>query len=361
MYPKGVAVIAITKRGVETAIKIKQALNKADLSCTVYVPQKYHHEGLVPLNKKLDVFMRDIYSTVDAIVSIMAIGITIRAVAPLLEGKLVDPAVIGVDASGRFVVSLLSGHYGGANLLTQIIAEGIGATPVITTASEALNKQSIDELARLLHLSIINPKSLVAVNSAIVNDERVALIVVGDATLPDDVASKFEVKKVRTLNEAAELVGNYAAVAIVTKEPTAAMEFSKPVTILKPKRVIVGVGARKNVTKDQVLTAMNAALSKANLTVEQVDGVATVELKKETAGLVSAASELKLPLFFLTVKELSALKHDALSPDSELVKKTIGVGGVCEQAAIIKAGKNPRLILKKQKLNGVTVAIAEGE
>lgn len=361
MYHKGIAVVAITKHGVETAAKIKQALNKADLPSTVYVPQKYHREGMVPLDKKLDVFMRDIYSTVDAIVSVMATGITIRAVAPLLESKLVDPAVIGVDASGRFVISLLSGHYGGANLLTQIIAEGIGATPVITTASETLNKQSVDELARLLHLSIVNPKSLVAVNSAVVNDERVALIVVSGITLPSKVVSTFEVKQVETLNEAAKIVDNYAAAAIITKEPPETMDFSKPVTILKPKRIILGIGARKNVTEDQVLTAVNTALSKINLPVERVDCIATVELKKETSGLINAASKLKLPIFFLTVKELGALKNEALSPDSELVKKTIGVGGVCEQAALIKAGKNPRLILKKQKLNGVTVAIAEGE
>ncbi|MCX8150710.1 MAG: cobalt-precorrin 5A hydrolase [Candidatus Bathyarchaeota archaeon] len=360
MYPNGIAVIAITRRGVETAVKIKQALIKADLSCNVYVPRKYYREELMPLDKKLNVFIKEIYSKVDALVSIMATGITIRAVAPLLEGKLIDPAVIGVDSAGKFVISLLSGHYGGANLLTQIIAEGIGATAVITTASEALNKQSVDEFARLLHLTIVNPESLVAVNAAVVNEERVAFIVVGDVNL-SEIVSTSKVQRVDTMNQAAEIVGSYDAAAIITKESVVTTSFPKPVTLLKPKRIIIGIGARKNVAEDQVITAVNAALSKVNLPIERVDGLATVDLKKETTGLVNAAAKLRLKLAFLTVEELGALKHDKLSPDSELVKKTIGVGGVCEQAALIKAGKNPQLILKKQKLNGVTIAIAEGE
>ena len=84
----------------------------------------------------------------DALVAVMATGIIIRAVAPYLESKLTDPAVIGVDAAGKFVISLLSGHYGGANELAKIIAQGIGGTAVITTASDATGKQSVDELAR---------------------------------------------------------------------------------------------------------------------------------------------------------------------------------------------------------------------
>ena len=119
MYAKGIAVVAITRRGVETALKIKEALDKAGLNSTVYAPKKYSQNGVVALEKKFADFIKDTYSTVDALVAVMATGITIRAVAPLLESKLTDPAVIGVDATGKFVISLLSGHYGGANELAK--------------------------------------------------------------------------------------------------------------------------------------------------------------------------------------------------------------------------------------------------
>jgi cobalt-precorrin 5A hydrolase len=334
---------------------------QADLPCVVYAPEKYSQKEAVPLDKKLDVFVKEIYPKVDAFVGVMATGIIIRAVAPYLEGKLVDPAVIGVDASGKFVISLLSGHYGGANFLTKIIAEGIGATPVITTASDAMGKQSVDELARILHLIIVNPESLVAVNSAIVNGERLALVLVGNVKIPTDAACGYTVEKAENVEQAVEIMGNYDAGAIVTQKLVEAKVFSKPVTILKPKKIIMGLGARKEVTQDQVLKAINTALSRANLPLERVDGLATVDIKKDTLDLVSAAQKLGLNLEFLTVAELGALKHEDLSPDSKLVEETIGVGGVCERAAIVKAGKNAHLILKKQKLNGVTVAIAEGE
>ena len=157
MYAKGIAVVAITRRGVETALKINQALEDAGFSSKVYAPKKYSQNGVVPLEKKFSDFIKDNYSQVDALVAVMATGIIIRAVAPLLESKLTDPAVIGVDAAGKFVISFLSGHYGGANELARIIAEGIGGTAVITTASEATGKQSVDELARNLHLTILEP------------------------------------------------------------------------------------------------------------------------------------------------------------------------------------------------------------
>ena len=185
MYSKGIAVVAITRRGVETSLKIKEALDNAGLSSKVYAPKKYSQNGVVPLDKKIDEFVKDTYHAVDALVAVMATGITIRAVAPYLESKLTDPAVIGVDAAGKFVISLLAGHYGGANELTKIIARGIGGTAVITTASDATGKQSVDELARTLHLTIQNPESLVAVNSAIVNGDRLVVVLIGDVRNPN--------------------------------------------------------------------------------------------------------------------------------------------------------------------------------
>src|SRR5512136_734465 len=184
MFSNGIAIVAITKRGVETALRIKEALTEKDFLSIVYAPGKYVQTGVIPLDKRFDEFVKDHYQTVDAIVGVMATGIIIRTVAPLLQDKMTDPAVIGVDASGRFVISLLSGHYGGANELTKLIADGIGATPVVTTASDVMGKQSVDELARILHLKIENPHSLVAVNSTIVDGGTIVLVKLTDAKIP---------------------------------------------------------------------------------------------------------------------------------------------------------------------------------
>ncbi len=361
MYSRGIAVIAITRSGVETALKIKTALNALQMDCTVYAPKKHELEGTIAIDKPLDEFVKDTYPKVDAIVAVMATGIIIRAVAPYLKSKLVDPAVLAVDAAGRFVVSLLSGHYGGANELARLIAEGIGATPVITTASDALGKQSVDELARALHWEIVNPESLVAVNSTLVNGERMVLVSLGDVKIPKKMISGFTVEFAENAEQALEIVDNYDAGAVVTQEPLALGESKKPVAVLKPKKIIVGLGARKDITENQILSAINTALKQVKLPVERVDGLASANIKKEERGMICAAAKLKLNIDFISIEELRGFKHDDLSPDSKMVEEKIGVGGVCERAALITAGKNAHLILKKQKLNGVTVAVAEGE
>src|SRR3972149_5713018 len=114
MFSKGIAIVAITERGAETALQIQKVLTKLDLASKVFAPAKYGLTGVIPLDKKFGEFVKDTYGKVDGIVAVMAAGIVVRAVAPLLESKLSDPAVVVVDVCGRFTVSLLSGHYGGA-------------------------------------------------------------------------------------------------------------------------------------------------------------------------------------------------------------------------------------------------------
>ena len=361
MYAKGIAVVAITRRGVETALKIKEALDKAGLNSTVYAPKKYSQIGVVILEKKLADFIKDTYSSMDALVAVMATGIVIRAVAPLLESKLTDPAVVGVDATGKFAISLLSGHYGGANEIAKTIAKGIGATPVITTASDVTGKMSVDEIAKNLHLTIQNPESLVAVNAAIVNGDRLIVVLTGNVKIPTNEISCFEIKKAENGVQALEIVNNYDAGVIITSQPLSIAKFVKPFTILKTKSVVVGLGARKDSTADSIIEAVDTALERIHVPLERVNSFATVDIKKTSKPMVEAVERLGAPLEFLSVDALRSLNHQDLSPDSAMVQEKIGVGGVCERASLLIAGKNSKLLLKKVKLNGVTVAVAEGE
>lgn len=361
MYSKGIAVVAITRRGVATALKIKNALDSQGLPCTVYAPEKYSQNGTVTLDNKLPEFIKETYSKVNAIVAVMATGIIIRAVAPYLESKLTDPAVIGVDAQGKFVISLLSGHYGGANELTKLIAKGIDANAVITTASEVAGKLSVDELARKLHFTIQNPQSLVAVNAAIVNEDRIVLVLIDDVKMPTETVSCFEMKKADRSEQALDIVSNYDAGIIVTGETLSIGNSAKPITVLKPKKIVVGLGARKHSSSESIVEAVNTALERIGLPLERIGGFATVDIKRDSPAMIEVAEKMGLPLEFLSVNALRSLRHGDLSPDSKLVEEKIGVGGVSERAALISAGKDSRLILKKMKLNGVTVAIAEAE
>ena len=366
MYERGIAVVAITRRGVETALKIKEALRISGLTAKVYAPKKYSQSGVEALEGNTADFFKETYRTVDALVGVMASGIIIRAVAPYLESKLTDPAVIGVDAAGRFVVSLLSGHYGGANELTRIIAEGIGGTAVITTASDATGKQSVDEFARVLHLAILNPESLVAVNSAIVNGDHIVVVLLGDVQVATEQIGCYEIKRAETASQALEIINSYDAGVIVTSEPLSRTAFRidkvvKPVTILKTRRIVVGLGARKESSVNSIVEAVEIALGQVHVPLASVERVATVDIKRDSPQMVEAVKLLGKPLEFLSVDALRSVSSKDLSPDSKLVQEKIGVGGVCERAALLAAGKNSKLILKKTKLNSVTVAVAMGE
>ena len=160
---------------------------------------------------------------------------------------------------------------------------------------------------------------------------------------------------------ALEIVNNYDAGVIVTDEPLSVDKLIKPLTILKPKIVAVGLGARRDSIADSIIEAVNTALERVKVPLARVNRFATVDIKRNSPAMIKAVEQLGSPLEFLSVESLRSLNHKDLSPDSKMVQEKIGVGGVCERAALLIAGKNSKLILKKTKLNGVTVSIAEGE
>ena len=356
MYSKGIAIVAMTRNGVDTALKIRDALAKQNFSSNVYAPKKYAQVGVAPFEEKLEDFIEKAYHNISAIVAVMATGIIIRSVAPYLEDKLVDPAVLCVDASGKYVISLLSGHYGGANELAKIVAEGIGATPVITTASDVLGKQNVDDLARLLHLSVANSESILQVNSVIANGDRVALVLIGDANISSDQVTGYEIKKAETAEQALTIVNSYEAGVIVTKEALPVARFAKPVTILRLQQFAIGLSARSDVTTDQILRAVTSALKTANVPLENVTSIASVGITQDLQSMINAALTLGYNLKLISTDALKEFKHEDLSPSSENMQDEIN--GISERAALMAAGKSARLILKKTRQNGVTVAIA---
>ncbi|PVX24424.1 MAG: hypothetical protein CW691_07585, partial [Candidatus Bathyarchaeum sp.] len=161
--------------------------------------------------------------------------------------------------------------------------------------------------------------------------------------------------------QATEVVNGFDAGVIITNEDIPHDKIKKPVTVLKPQTIAVGIGSRKIVSEDDIVELVSGALKQVNIPLERVDHLATVEIKKDSPSMLNAAKKIGLNLEFISIDRLGAFKHEDLSADSKVVKQKIGVGGVCEQAALIVAGKKAKLILKKMKAKGVTVAVAQGE
>ena len=253
-------------------------------------------------------FVAEIFNKFDALIFICATGIAVRIIAPHIVSKLSDPAVIVIDERGQNVISLLSGHVGGANELTLKIAEAINSNPVITTATDVEKKFAADSFAAKLGL-IPTPKSAIkAINAAVLRDEPVYLTA-GDVTLN-----------------------------------------------LIPQKLIVGIGCKRGTSTEKISAAVTAACETINQPVERIKILASVDIKSDEGGLLEFAKNLGVEIKFFSVAELAKKITEYKLSESEFVKATLGIGNVCEAAALCCV-KSARFALPKKSFDGVTVAL----
>jgi cobalt-precorrin 5A hydrolase len=305
---------------------------------------------------KVDVFHKNIKETVstlfneyDCWVAIMASGIMVRTICPLIQSKLSDPAVLVVSENKKHVVSLLSGHLGGANQFSIKIAGLIGAVPVITTATDLKGKLGIDTLAYQFWFQVEQPHLIKEVNQLIAEDVKVDLYI--------PTRFKFLVNHplitrsyhIQTWDE------SFLRVSLPHKDSS--RKESDKYLDLHPKRIVAGLGSKKGIAGDQVFFAIRSALQHLHLPLERLDALATADVKKDEKGILSAASQSGLPLEIVSLNEIAHFENVDCTP-SDLVHREFGVSGVSEPVSLIRAGKQSRLILKKTAYNGVTVAIA---
>jgi len=259
IYNMNLALIAITDDGIDVAKRIKERLGD-DL--TVFLPQKLEQKTLKATyyTRKFGDQVGELFSRYEGFIFIMASGIVVRTITPHITDKYTDPAVVVVDDVGRFVISLLSGHEGGANNLAHNVANILHTDAVITTGTEA------------------------------------------------------------------------------------------------QKDIIIGIGCKRGIGSDEVKEAINSALASADVSIDRVRLAGTVDLKADEVGLLRALDELGIPLRVVSRSEIATCEKDYSK--SDFVIEKIGVGGVAEPAALI-SGRKTKLILKRQKYPGITVAIAQ--
>ncbi|MBI5679383.1 MAG: cobalt-precorrin 5A hydrolase [Methanobacterium sp.] len=324
-----IAIFTITKDAQDVAFNLKKVL---DEDSTVIKVGIFH--------KNVKETLKYVFRDYDCIIGIMATGIMVRNICGLIRDKIEDPAVLVMDDQAKHVISLLSGHFGGANEITLKIAEISGADPVITTATDIHGKIGIDSLARRYHLEIDDPKKIMTINSALVNNKTPDLY----------VPSKFEF----IFND--PLIKNsYNLLKFENKDLKAVFEDTE--IVLKPKKLVVGIGARKAVLQLDVKSAVESAINALNLSLDRIDMLATAEVKKNEVGIIETAMKLDIPLEIISLDKLKDFK-DPQCAKSLFVEGKFGIPGVCEPSALIAAGNNSKLIFRKTAFNGVTIAVA---
>jgi cobalt-precorrin 5A hydrolase len=284
----------------------------------------------------------------------MATGIVVRTITPFLTHKSVDPAVVVLDEKGHFVISLVSGHLGGANELAEQVASLTGGESVITTATDVHSMPAIDLLAKRLDCSTLHFTMFKSCNYALLHGKKVGIY-------PDIVKSYFsawgkpKIKFYKTINR---LLASDSAYKIVITNKQAVIGSSQKdnLLLLTPRNLVVGIGCNRTTSRTEIEETVKKVLDGAQLSFEAIKKIATVSVKSNEKGLLEFARKHNFEIEFHTPKQLN--KVACPTPPSKNVLNAVGSKGVCEPAALLSAGVTT-LLCKKIKTPNVTVAVAE--
>ncbi|WP_297489470.1 cobalt-precorrin 5A hydrolase [uncultured Cetobacterium sp.] len=260
---------------------------------------------------------------------IMATGIVVRKISILIKSKDIDPAVVVLDEGLNFVISLLSGHLGGANELAENLGEKLNMTPIITTSSDVTGKIAVDTLGQKLKSNLESLEKAKNVTSLIVDGKEVELI------LPKNINSTGKV-------EGVIINSNREKIEIVQ---------------LYPENLVIGLGARKDIPYEIVKEILEETFKKNNLSLKSIKHFATVDIKAKEKAFLQLSEEFQKKLIIVSRKDI--LEIEEQFEGSDFVKKTIGVRAVSEPCALLTSTGKGIFIEKKIKYKGVTLSIYE--
>lgn len=332
-----IAIISVSEKGQKLALKLKKKLDK---DSTIIKTDLYH--------KNVKKHFPILFYEYDAIIAIMASGILIRSIAPLIESKVSDPAVLNIDDNGNFVISTLSGHLGGANRLTEKISGLIDATPVITTSTDVNRKLGIDVIAKDLFLSIDNTKEILFFNKAILDDKEIMFTVNPDKNF--DYLFNYLRKNTLEIDVSINFSGKVNPDIIH-------VSCEGHELILKERKIVVGIGCRRGKECEKIYDGLKKSISDLNIDISRVNMLASAEIKKDEVGILELSDKLNIPVNFVELDKLKLFTSNDVQK-SEFVKSKFGIYGVCEPSALITAGYDSKLIYKKTSYDGVTISVA---
>lgn len=324
---KNLSILAFTDRGKALAQEILDEL-PGDCRGELYDNEKQTAKE----------YLAERFEEKDTILFICAAGIAVRLIAPLIRSKDVDPAVVVMDEFGRYAVSLLSGHLGGANDAALFISELAGAEPVITTATDLNGRFAADVWSKNAGCRIMDIGQIKYVSSAVLRGEKVGF----QSGFP------FEGEM------PCELTLDTARTGICVSLSGKQKPFENTLNVV-PEIVSVGVGCRKGIGTAQFEAFILKNLAEQGVAVEAVEQLASVDLKKEEPAILDFCRKYRIPFVTYTAEELNRAEGSFAA--SALVKSVTGVDNVCERSAVLASG-NGRKILSKTSGGGCTCALA---
>lgn len=290
--------------------------------------------------------LENAWNQYDGIIFLSATGIAVRMISPYIKDKTLDPAVVVMDDLGKFSISLLSGHLGGANELAEWLAKQIEAIPVITTASDNRGIESIDMFAKKNFYYMENMESVKDITAMMINGKTIGFY--------SEMDRIITYKNLVVVEDLDDIDSNIDGLIIVSSKKLKPINTKIPYTSLRPKNINIGIGCRKGVEGPRIIDAIEEVFRNVNLSTKGIKAIGTVEVKKDEKGIIEAAKYFNCPLKIFTIDEIKEVEDKF--EKSQFVKDTVGVYSVSEPVAYLLGGE---LITKKSKHNGITISVSK--
>ena len=329
-----ISVFSVTEKGRLLSEKIEELLSENAVER--YTFSKHTDEGSTAFSDIKTTVGNAFYSS-DVLIFVCACGIAVRSIAHFIKDKQSDPAVVVIDDNGKYVISLLSGHIGGANRFSGKLAEKLGAVPVITTATDIGGRFSPDSLAMANGLIITDMNAAKEIASAVLDGEKIGL------------TSEYE-----CVNIPRELEQNKSHRCGIHIGADYKKDFDITLGLI-PKNIVLGIGCKRDTPIEVIEAAVKNALEKNDILFERVCCVTTIDIKKDEKGLKEFSEKYGLEFRLFSAQQLMRAKGDFTS--SDFVKSVTGADNVCERSCV--SYTENKLLFKKYSENGVTVAASE--
>ncbi|KIO44276.1 precorrin-4 C(11)-methyltransferase [Sanguibacteroides justesenii] len=332
-----IAIIIASDQGAETARIIRREMPNSEIFSSI------EREGCTPIDS-IAAFTAVHFHDFDALLFIGALGICVRTIAPCIQSKYKDPAVINIDAVGKHVIPVLSGHVGGANELAKRIAGIIGGEAIITTQSDNTNLWALDTLDRQFGWKAEKTHPMNEIIAAFVNKRPTALLL--------DIRDKGTNYLEHTCPEHVELFYRFEDVPqerfhlLIAVTPRI-YNFSIPTLIFRPPVLHMGIGCKRNAHPEGAWEWIKKDMTTKGLSPLSLKSISTIELKKEEPLIREISRQTELPLTVYATEDLQGI---VVPNPSEKVFEVTSVYGVAESTAL-KSARNEQLLIEKQKMS----------
>lgn len=309
--------------------------------------------------------LREAFSRYDNLVCIMATGIVVRILAPLIVHKTSDPAVVVLDQEGRHAISLLSGHLGGANDLAREMAWLSGGDPVITTATDVAGIISFDSFAKAHNMAIENIGQLKKISGALLEGKKVRVITdyqfedfQSQPLILQPLSANFR-EKVSSADSQEET--DNCPIVVIDEGFHLAGDLNQPVLYLRPRTICAGIGCKKNMDGASIEAALLQTLKEEGLSPLSLRCISTIPLKAEEPGIISTANHLNLPVTIIDTDDIERLDIASLGiATSDFVAANTGVLSVSTASSYLASGKG-KILRDKAKYKGITIALSKAD